>query len=103
MIDPNWVYADFIDGNGADIALSVAVDAGGHADVTGYIGGSSAEEGFDVAVDASGSAYVVGDTGSTAATFQTLLGPDTTSNGSLDVFIVKIEGTSALIFKNGFE
>ena len=91
--------------NGGDGDAFIAkVNTTGSALVyAGYIGGSSLEEAFDVDVDASGSAYVVGSTSSTAATFQTLVGPDITSNGGLDVFIAKIEGASTLIFANGFE
>lgn len=63
-----------------------------------FLGGDVGEEGFGVTVDAAGSAYVAGWTSS--ANFPTTPGVfDTTPNGYLDVFVVKLNpGGNALIY-----
>jgi len=49
-------------------------------------------------VDSAGNAYVTGWTNSTEATFPVTVGPDLTSNGSIDAFVAKVnpEGTELL-------
>ncbi|HEU5250291.1 MAG TPA: SBBP repeat-containing protein [Thermoanaerobaculia bacterium] len=56
----------------------------------GYIGGSDQDEGYEIAVDASGSAYITGITESTEATFPASGGPDSSYNGRVDAFVVKV-------------
>ena len=61
----------------------------GSLDYGTYLGGSSFEQGSGIAVDSAGSAYVTGYTQSIS--FPTTAGAfDTTSNGSSDVFVVKL-------------
>ena len=57
----------------------------------GYIGGDEDDSaGNAIAVDSAGAAYVTGHTRSTEATFPVTLGPDLSHNGSLDVFVAKV-------------
>ncbi len=64
----------------------------------GYIGGSGDERGHAVAVDLAGSVYIVGETGSTVS-FPVTPGFDTTQNGSLDAFVVKVSADgSSLVY-----
>ncbi len=63
-----------------------------------YLGGSGDDRGVSIAVDSAGSAYVTGTTGS--VTFPATVGAfDTSRNGSLDVFVTKLDPTgSALVY-----
>lgn len=53
-----------------------------------FLGGGGNEQGFDVAVDASGHAYVTGNTGS--VDYPTASAYDSTFNNSFDVFVTKL-------------
>lgn len=68
----------------------------------GYIGGSGSDQATGVAVDASGCAYVSGTTDSTESTFPVLVGPDLTSNGSLDAFVAKVDPSGAALAYCGY-
>ena len=68
----------------------------------GYIGGSGSDQAAGVAVDASGCAYVSGTTDSTGSTFPVLVGPDLTSNGSLDAFVAKVDPSGAALVYCGY-
>ncbi len=66
----------------------------GSLDYGTYLGGSSFEQGSGIAVDSAGSAYVTGYTQSLG--FPTTAGAfDTTSNGSSDVFVTKLNPTGS--------
>jgi hypothetical protein len=54
----------------------------------GYIGGSSRDLGLGIAVDGAGNAYITGDTDS--PDFPVAVGPDTSFNGSVEIFVAKI-------------
>jgi hypothetical protein len=68
----------------------------------GYIGGSSVETGTDIAVDSDGNAYVTGYTASSQSTFPVLIGPDTTFNGDLDTFVVKVNPSGTALVYAGY-
>jgi hypothetical protein len=68
----------------------------------GYIGGVSQDLGFGIAVDGSGNAYVTGYTGSGAGTFPVTVGPDLTSNGGRDAFVVKVDASGTHLDYAGF-
>ncbi|MCK7574468.1 MAG: hypothetical protein MZV65_00010 [Chromatiales bacterium] len=53
-------------------------------------------------MDASGCAYVSGTTDSTESTFPVLVGPDLTSNGSLDAFVAKVDPSGAALAYCGY-
>jgi uncharacterized repeat protein (TIGR01451 family) len=63
-----------------------------------YLGGGGSDTGFGIAVDAAGHAYVTGSTSSTGATpFPTTAGAfDTSFNGVIDAFVTKIIQASDL-------
>ena len=74
---------------GVDVFVVKLTTDGTGLEYSTYLGGMSDDLGFGIAVDAAGSAYVTGNTFST--NFPTTLGSfDTTANGGLDVFIVKL-------------
>ena len=62
------------------------------------IGGAGEERGLGMAVDHDGNAYVCGQTTSAESTFPELVGPDTTFNGAVDAYILKLgsNGTSLI-------
>ena len=87
---PVRVGPDLTFNSGTD-AFVAKVNASGTAlDYAGYIGGSGRDVGHGIAVDSTGNAYVTGLTESTEATFPVTVGPDLTSNGSIDAFVAKI-------------
>lgn len=96
--------------NGATFDAYVAkVNAGGTAlSYAGYIGGSSSDGALGIAVDAAGSAHVIGNTFSTETTFPdgdgfgTLTGPDVTSNGSADAYVVKLTAAGTGLLWAGY-
>lgn len=57
----------------------------------GYLGGAAIDFGEGVAVDAHGHAYLSGLVQSTEATFPAVVGPDLTHNGDFDAYIVKLK------------
>jgi hypothetical protein len=62
-----------------------------------FLGGSSSDSGYGIAVDVSGAAYVIGET--VSSDFPTTPGAfDTTYNGDIDAFVVKLNplGTTLL-------
>jgi hypothetical protein len=84
-------------------AFVAKVNAAGTALVyCGYIGGSDDDLGTGIAVDSSGSAYVTGFTHSTEATFPVTVGPDLTSNGSVDAFVAKVSASGTALVYCGY-
>lgn len=57
----------------------------------GYLGGAAIDFGEGVAVDAAGHAYLSGLAQSSEATFPAVVGPDLTHNGDFDAYIVKLK------------
>ncbi|MBN1609569.1 MAG: SBBP repeat-containing protein, partial [Polyangiaceae bacterium] len=60
----------------------------------GYVGGSRMDHGHGIAVDAAGHAYLTGETTSTEQSFPVVVGPDLTYNGgssqTTDAFVAKV-------------
>ena len=80
--------------NGGYDAFAVKLtNAGAHTWST-YIGGTARDDGCGVAVDGANNVVVVGDTGSGAADW-CVGGYDTTYNGSVDAFVVKLSSAGA--------
>lgn len=91
-----------------DVFVSKINPSGTQLIYSTYIGGAGSDEGRKIAIDLSGNAYIAGSTSS--PTFPTTSGAfDTTQNGSIDAFALKLNPTgSALIFStfiggNGFD
>jgi hypothetical protein len=85
--------------NGNNDVFITKLDASGTALVySSYLGGSDSDSGAGIAVDAEGSAYVTGSTSS--VNFPATLGTfDTSGNGNVDAFIMKLDATGgALIY-----
>jgi hypothetical protein len=76
-------------GDSDAFVAKVAADGSGLV-YAGYIGGAGADEGRGIAVDAAGHAYVTGATASNQATFPTLLGPRLVLGGGFDGFVAKV-------------
>jgi len=77
------------------------VDPAGESLVySGLLGGMLEEYGYAITVDGSGAAYVAGTTRS--PTFPTVVGPDLTSNGALDAFVLKVAPSGASLQFSGF-
>jgi hypothetical protein len=87
---PVVVGPDLTFNSGTDAYVAKVDPSGAGLVYAGYIGGLSSERGLGIAVDAAGAAYVTGDTASNQATFPETVGPDLTSNGSLDAFVAKV-------------
>ncbi|MEZ5426413.1 MAG: SBBP repeat-containing protein [Pyrinomonadaceae bacterium] len=79
-------------------AFVTKFNPGGSAVYSTFLGGSGNDRSFDVDWDPAGNAYVTGDT--TSSNFPTTSGVfDTTINGSLDVFVTKLNNAgSGLIY-----
>ena len=89
--------------NGGYDAFVAKVNADGTALVyCGYIGGSSSDYGYGIAVDASGHAYVTGNTFSAEDTFPVLVGPDLTHNGGRDAFVAKVNADGTALVYCGY-
>jgi hypothetical protein len=69
---------------------------------SGYVGGSDADLAYSIAVDAAGHAYITGRTGSNEATFPVLIGPDLTHNGGSDAFVAKINPSGSTLLYAGY-
>lgn len=96
-IGPSLVAASI----GDTFVAKVSAD-GGSLVYCGFIGGSAIDYAYAIAVDLSGNAYVVGDTTSTEATFPVIGGPDTTQNGSTDVFVAKVNSSGTALVYCGY-
>jgi PKD repeat protein len=68
----------------------------------GYIGGAGDDWAFDVAVDSTGNAYVTGWTESPETSFPVIMGPDTTFNGGIDVFVAKVNPAGTALSYCGY-
>ncbi len=80
---------DTLYGGGNDAFVAKFAANGGAVLYATYVGGSGPDRAWDVAVDEVGSAYIVGDTAS--SDFAMTSGAcDTTPNGGLDAFLVRI-------------
>ena len=124
VIDPGLVYSTFLGGPSTDAGRAIALDAAGHAYVTGLFGsnnafvtrldaagsvvystvfgGSQSDDGLGIAVDGSGNAIVTGWTMS--SNFPTTEGAfDRTYNGGTlgnegDAFVTKLNPAGAIIY-----
>lgn len=80
--------------NGGIDAFVAKVNATGTELVyCGYIGGTGDDTCQGIAVDASGHAYVSGNTYSAQTTFPVKVGPDLTYNGDMDAFVAKVNAS----------
>lgn len=128
VIDPAYpVYAGFFGDSSYDRGLGIAVDAAGHAyisgettdpfsqdtdayvakialDGSGYdyisvLGGDGYDAAYDVVVDAAGRASITGATLSDEASFPITLGPDLSFNGVMDTLVAQLSPDGAdLVF-----
>ncbi len=90
-IGPDLTYNSDIYSDLYDDAFVAKIKVNGSGlDYCGYIGGIGFEEGWGVAVSGGGDAFVAGGSNSTQSTFPVTVGPDLTSNGSFDAFVVHI-------------
>jgi uncharacterized protein (TIGR03437 family) len=126
VIDPPLVYSTYYGGTGLDYAFAVAVDSVGNTYVAGsvgsadlgvsgaedafvtklnpsggrmyttFIGGHASDEAHGIAVDVQGSAYVTGSSGS--LDFPIKNGFQTTTGGSGDAFVVKLDGRGSMVY-----
>ncbi|HEX9287318.1 MAG TPA: SBBP repeat-containing protein, partial [Thermoanaerobaculia bacterium] len=95
-IGPDLTY----NGGGFDAFVAKVNAAGTALDYAGYIGGEANDLGYAVAVDASGHAYVTGSTASTA--FPATGGPYLTPNGLDDAFVAKVKSDGTGLEYAGF-
>ncbi|RRR69282.1 MAG: hypothetical protein EI684_16125 [Candidatus Viridilinea halotolerans] len=85
-IGPDLTY------NGSDAFVAKVAADGSRLVYAGYLGGSNIDSGSGIAVDAAGHAYVTGYTYSSEAEgFPVTIGPDLTYNGSGDAFVAKVK------------
>jgi hypothetical protein len=68
----------------------------------GYIGGDQDDAALAVAVDAAGHAYVSGVTRSTEATFPVVGGPGLKFKGAVDAFVAKVDVDGKKLIYNGY-
>jgi len=85
-LTPNGSFDAFV--------AKVRADATG-LEYAGYIGSTDIDNGNGIAVDSVGNAYVTGHVNGNDASFTTLIGPDTSPNGSIDAFVAKIDNVTA--------
>jgi hypothetical protein len=94
VVGPDTSYNDYGD------AFVAKVNPDGTALVyAGFLGGSESDRSEGIAVDSSGNAYITGYTYS--SDFPAVVGPDTSYNGILDAFVVKLSIVSP--FRTGFD
>jgi hypothetical protein len=94
VVGPDTSYNDYGD------AFVAKVNPDGTALVyAGFLGGSESDWSEGIAVDSSGNAYITGYTYS--SDFPAVVGPDTSYNGILDAFVVKLSIVSP--FRTGFD
>ena len=98
MVGPDLTH------NGNSDAFVAKINASGTAfDYCGYIGGAGRDEGFSIAVDASGHAYVTGETDSSPATFPVLVGPELTcASIYFDAFVAKVNAEGSALDYCGY-
>ncbi|MBK9125813.1 MAG: SBBP repeat-containing protein [Chloroflexi bacterium] len=68
----------------------------------GYIGGKDSDWVYGIAVDADGHAYVTGTTFSSQSTFPVLIGPDLTRNGDYEAFVAKVSVDGSSLIYAGY-
>ena len=99
---PVTVGPDLSYNDGQD-AFDAKVNAAGTALVyAGYIGGSGIDAGRGIAVDAGGHAYVTGYAESDQTTFPVAVGPDLTYNGGVDAFVAKVNAAGTALTYAGY-
>ncbi len=81
--------------------VKVAADGSGLT-WSGFVGGSGDDVALGVALAPAGTIVVAGRTRSEGTGFPALVGPDLTLNGVQDVFVTKLDATSAAVVWSGF-
>ncbi len=82
----------------SDVFVTKLNADGSDLDYSTFLGGSNIDIGYGIAVDSSGKAYVTGSTTDATTDFPTTSGAyDETHNGSLDVFITKLNATGTAL------
>lgn len=90
---PVTVGPDLTFNGGLDAFVAKVNATGTGLDYCGYLGGDARDFGRGIAVDASGYVYIAGATESMNGSFPTIVGPDTTANGSGDAYVAKLDPT----------
>jgi hypothetical protein len=85
-----------------DVLVAKVAPGGSSLLYCGYIGGPERDVGAGIAVDATGHAFITGEAGSTEATFPIFGGPDLTHNGGGDGFIAKLDPSGVKMIYCGF-
>lgn len=76
---------------GSRDAFIARVDPSGTGiEYCGYIGGTGSDEGKGIAVDGDGHPVIIGNTTSDESSFPVKTGPDTTFNGGMEAFVIKL-------------
>jgi hypothetical protein len=81
--------------SGHDDIFAAKLDSAGNWLWAARAGGTSLDEGQDIAVDSAGNAWLTGDIGGATTSFGDI---SLTSNGSLDIFICKIDPTGNFLW-----
>jgi len=98
IIGPDLTY-----NGGPEDAFVAKVQVQGHGLVyCGFIGGSNRDLSYGVAVDSLDNVYIAGTTLSSESSFPVTRGPDLTYNGSMDVFVGKIDPTGGNLLYCGY-
>ncbi|MBM4432042.1 MAG: hypothetical protein FJ026_17090, partial [Chloroflexi bacterium] len=99
ITNTTWPSSTVYNGGASDAFVAKVHPSGAVLSYCGYLGGSGEEQAHDIALDALGHAYVTGFTGSDERTFPVVVGPDLTHNGGYDCFVAKVDPiASGLVF-----
>ncbi|MDX9953364.1 MAG: SBBP repeat-containing protein [Anaerolineae bacterium] len=97
---PAIVGPDLTHNGGEDVFVAKINGSGMGLIFAGFVGGSSDERSTSIAIDGMGNAYITGSTES--ADFPTVVGPDLTYNGWIDVFVIKVNASGTSLIYAGF-
>jgi hypothetical protein len=92
-------------GGGFDAFVAKLNASGASLDYCGYIGGAGVDGGISIALDSGRNAYITGCATSNEATFPVLMGPDLTYNGGLlfgDAFVARVSASGAALDYCGY-